>query len=326
MREEFHSIDLFKFLMAIVVVAFHTNPFVNCESVVVNEIVIIVADASVPYFFMATGYLLAGRWGDTRQQREKCIQKTLISTVRLYVTWTLISLPLAIYGYAVSGNSVISCIFSYIKYFLFVGGLYNAYHLWYLLAMIYALAAMWILVRREKGVWHILAAGALFYAVSLLFGWFRQGDFAGALPAACGRLFYFVFNRGNVFTGMLYMSFGICIRERGGMRPAASIAGIVAGVLVRYLLSQKLGMILTAVMLFMLVLNIRLKDWSGFAVLRHLSKYIYLLHLLCFSFYTFIILRQPNKLGVDSFIVTIAMATLIAAVILYRKGLLRAGE
>ncbi|MDE5697189.1 MAG: acyltransferase [Lachnospiraceae bacterium] len=323
MKEKFNSIDLFKFLMAIVVVAFHTNPFVHCKSTLVNEIVIMIADMSVPFFFMASGYLLAVRWGDTRQQREQYIQKTLLSTMRLYVTWTLLSLPLTIYGYIMSGNGIISCIVSYIKYFLFVGKLYNSYHLWYLLAMIYAFLAMWILIHWGKGVGSILATGVFFYAVYLLFGWNMQNDNVNDLLAAAGKVFYFVFNSGNVLTGMLYMSIGICIRERGRVSLEISIVGIAAGILVRYSLSQELGNILLSVMLFALILNIKLKDNAGYIILRSLSKYIYLLHLLCFSFYTFIIIRQPNKLGIDSFIVTFTLATVISAAVIYGKGFLK---
>lgn len=319
MKEKFNSFDLFKFLMAIVVVAFHTNPFVHCESILVNEIVIIIADMSVPFFFMVSGYLLAVGWGDTRQQREKYIQKTLFSTFRLYATWTLLSLPLTLYGYVMSGNGIISCFLSYIKYFLFVGKLYNSYHLWYLLAMIYALAAIWIIIRRGKGIWHILVTGIIFYAVYLLAGWIMQGNHVNALLTACGKLFYFVFNKGDVFKGMLYMGIGICIRERGKIGLVISIVGMAVGILVRYSLSQELGNILSSVMLFALVLNIKLKDRAGYTILRNLSKYIYLLHLLCFSFYTFIIIRQPNKLGVDSFTVTFTLAVIISALIIYGK-------
>ena len=97
----------------------------------------------------------------------------------------------------------------------------------------------------------------------------------------------------------------------------------MAGILIKYGLSQEMGNILAAVMFFALVLNIRLRDSKGYILLRNLSKYIYLLHLLCFSLYTFVIIRQPNKLGVDSFIATFAMAVLFSAAIIYGKELIK---
>lgn len=97
--------------MAMVVVAFHTNPFVDCKSVLVNEIVMLIADLSVPFFFVASGYFLVLRWGDTSHQRERYIYKTFISAFRLYAMWTLLSLPLTIYGYVISGESIVHCVF-----------------------------------------------------------------------------------------------------------------------------------------------------------------------------------------------------------------------
>lgn len=319
MKEKFNSIDLVKFMLAIVVVAFHTNPFVNCKSVLVNETVMLIADMTVPFFFMASGYFLALGWGETCQQREKYIHKVLVSTFSLYTLWTLLSLPLTIYGYVTSGNSLVACILSYVKYFFFIGKLYNSYHLWYLLAMIYALLAMWILVHRGKGTRQILLAGVAFYMVYLLFAWIRQYDGGGRLLAAAGKAFDYVFNNGGVFTGMLYMSIGIYIREHRVTKLPVSVAGIVAGIFLKYTVSQELGTILSSVMLFALVLTIKLPDHTCYFVLRGLSKYIYLLHLLCFSFYTFVVIRQPNKLGVDSFLVTFTSAALIAAGIIYIK-------
>lgn len=49
MKEKFNSIDLFKFFMAIAVVAIHTNPFAHCESTLVNQVVIVIEDISVPF-------------------------------------------------------------------------------------------------------------------------------------------------------------------------------------------------------------------------------------------------------------------------------------
>ena len=244
---------------------------------------------------------------------------------------------MTIYGYVTSDNNIVNCIFSYIKYFFFVGRLYNSYHLWYLLAMIYALLAMWILIHHGKSTPYLLMTGAFFYLIYLVFAWIRQGEEASGLLAGAGRAFDFVFNNGGVFTGLLYMSIGIFFREHRRLTPAncdahrtesifqtrSSVAGIVAGILIKYGLSQEMGNILAAVMFFALVLNIRLRDSKGYILLRNLSKYIYLLHLLCFSLYTFVIIRQPNKLGVDSFIATFAMAVLFSAAIIYGKELIK---
>lgn len=91
--------------------------------------------------------------------------------------------------------------------------------------------------------------------------------------------------------------------------------------MVRYSLSWELGNMLSSAMFFIMVVHIRLQPRSYYIVLRKLSKYMYLSHLLCFSFYTFIIIGEPNKLGVCSFCMTIVLSVMISAVIIYLKGL-----
>ncbi len=151
----------------------------------------------------------------------------------------------------------------------------------------------------------------------------RQSDSTGGLLSAIGSAFDFVFNKGGVFVGMLYMSIGILFREHRRIKPLVSVAGIAVSILVRYQLSQELGNILCSVMLFAVILNIKLPDHPCYFTLRRLSKYIYLSHLICFSVYTVVIIDQPNKLGVDSFLVTFFLSAVIAAVIIYVNGLLK---
>lgn len=215
---------------------------------------------------------------------------------------------------------MIECVLSYVKYFLFVGNLYNSYHLWYLLSMLYALIAMWLLIRSGKGIWHILMTGVVFYAIYLLFAGLQKNNEVNGLLAVVEKAWKFVFNNGGVFVGMLYMSVGICIREYCKINLPAAMVGIAIGGIIRYTLSPDAGNILSSVMLFALILNIRLPDHPCYLVLRMLSRYIYLVHLLCFSFYTFIMIRQPNKLGVDSFFATLMLAVVVSALIIYLKG------
>lgn len=321
MREKrLNSIDLFKFLMAIVVIAIHTNPFDKCTSAFINETAMVIEDMAVPFFFLASGYFIAEKWGDTAAERQACIQKTMISTFKLYCVWTLFHLPLTIYGYVQSGNSMLECVLSYVKYFLFVGKLYNSYHLWYLLSMLYALMAMWILIRRGKGIRHILAAGVFFYVVYLSFGEIQKHNDINGVLTVVGKVYNAVFNSGVVFTGLLYMGIGIYMREHRRPASLAAAVGIAIGVLIRYTLSSNAGNILSSVMLFALILNIQLPERSCYLELRMLSRYIYLVHLLCFSFYTFIMIRQPNKLGVDSFFVTLILAVAVSGAVIYLKG------
>jgi peptidoglycan/LPS O-acetylase OafA/YrhL len=294
--------------MAIVVIAIHTNPFVGCNIRFVNEFAMIIEDMAVPFFFITSGFLLTVKWGETAEEKKIRVDKMLASTIKMYVIWTLISFPLSVYGYIESGNSLVSCVLSYVKYFFFVGKLYNSYHLWYLLALIYALALIRAMLGVNGKVSHMLGVGIVLYIVYLVFLYLEQGTISNLAVGKVVQVYEFIFNKGGVLSGMLYVTIGMIIAESGkrvDMRLCALL--MVLGIFVKYYILSDLGVIISSTMLFLMVLGIKLPPGSIYKSLRGLSKYIYLTHLICFSIYTFII-GDLNKLGADSFVATLILS------------------
>lgn len=54
--KQYNSIDLMKLIMALVVVAIHTEPLVRCENIVVLNLYKAISDVAVPFFFIASGF------------------------------------------------------------------------------------------------------------------------------------------------------------------------------------------------------------------------------------------------------------------------------
>lgn len=315
-KEHFSSIDLFKFLMAIMVIAVHTNPFDQCQIQLVDEIAIVLGDITVPFFFCISGFLLARKWGKTKEERQAKTIKVLIATVKLYVVWTLISFPLSVYGYILSGNGWISCILSYIKYFFFVGKLFQSYHLWYLLAIIYALVFMLIIIRCNRGINSMLIVGVILYAVRLGLEYLRLNTDAFPVLAPMVGIYEYIFNNGRVFTGILFMCIGIVVAEkRCCFSFFASLVLFIAGIVIKYTIHSELGNIVVSICFFMMVLNINLPQSTFYIVLRQLSRYMYLVHLICYSGYTLFI-GNFNHLGVDSFVVTCVLSFAFAVMVI----------
>ena len=314
-KEHFSSLDLFKFLLAIMVIAFHTNPFEQCQIPLIDEIAIVLVDVTVPFFFCISGFLLARKWGRKKEERQTKIIKILIDTVKLYVIWTLISFPLSVYGYILSGNSWINCILSYIKYFFFVGKLFQSYHLWYLLAMIYSLVFIFILVHCNRGINSMLLVGVMLYVVRLGLEYFRLNTDAFPMLAPVVGIYEYIFNNGNIFTGMLYMCIGITVVEkRCCFSFFASLVLFITGIVIKYTIHSELGNIIASSCFFMMVLNIDLPQFPFYIILRQLSRYMYLVHLICFSGYTLFI-GNFNHLGVDSFVATCVLSLAFAVVV-----------
>ena len=55
--KQYNSIDLMKLIMALVV-AIHTEPLVRCENIVVLNLYKAISDVAVPFFFIASGFLV----------------------------------------------------------------------------------------------------------------------------------------------------------------------------------------------------------------------------------------------------------------------------
>lgn len=316
-----NSIDLFKLLMAAAVIAIHTNPIVSWTNSAAIAIVVMVEEWAVPFFFTASGFFLFRAMKTPYTEDVKRIDNYIVKILKMYCAWTLISLPLTLYGYVISGNGIISCILSYIKYFLFVGKLYNSYHLWYLLALLYALAAIRIMINKGFQPITIAVVSAAVYlfaeVMSVLIG---QLDTLGGMVHRLVSLYQFVFNNGGIFTGLVYVSAGMliaCYRPRiHKWLGIAALAAINLGKLFLGGIAVRLIMPVEAALLFMILLTIKLPDYEIWRKCRKASTVIYLSHLIFFSIYTFIILRNPNKLGFDSFMVTLLLSALNALLLI----------
>lgn len=60
-KQVFESLDLFKFIMAVFVVDAHTRPLIKCNNQFVNALNTALIAFSVPFFFLASGFLLASK-------------------------------------------------------------------------------------------------------------------------------------------------------------------------------------------------------------------------------------------------------------------------
>lgn len=313
---KFAMVDICKFIMAFVVIAIHTNPVVNCENMFLVKSVISIENWAVPFFFMASGFFL---FYQQDRQEAKCIQRIdgyLKKLIVLYCTWTFLSLPLTIYGYVESGNSLLACILSYIKYFLFVGKLYNSYHLWYLLALIIAVLIIRFMIQRKAKIRDILFVAFAMYIIN---DCMQYASTENLLLGKFVSLYVYVFNKGGIFTGMIYVVLGMLLAQgKKYLNRGMAIVGVIGICACRLHVSERAGNYLLMAetwLLFMVILSIDIKDRKCYQYLRRYSTVIYVSHLIWYSMYSFIIIKEPNKLGLDSFLVTSLMSFLCAVVL-----------
>lgn len=161
-KEQFRGVDAVKFIMAVCVIILHTHPLEGINHTLNFITADVVGRIAVPFFFMATGFLLAQRKGDGYFFGIDHVKKYVYRILKLYIIWTAIYLPVIIYKNIIdSGEGLRYGILTSIRDFIFVGS-YG--HLWYLPATAVGVAAVFFLTEKIGERWSGILLFFLFLA------------------------------------------------------------------------------------------------------------------------------------------------------------------
>lgn len=184
-RIPYTNLDIAKFICSLLVVMIHTAPFKEyplLDFYTAN----VLARVAVPLFFGISGFLLFGRMAyengkliDCPQNRSRML-RYVKKTVKLYLCWSFATLASMLPGWYMSGWWGWVAVKDALHAILFNGLL----HLWYLLAVIWAVPLMYVLLckiplRRLRGIALVL------WAVRCLktsYTWLWDDYFASFLP------------------------------------------------------------------------------------------------------------------------------------------------
>ncbi len=329
----YNGIDVVKFIMAIFVVVLHTHPFYGIDDTLNFVTADVVGRIAVPFFFAATGFLLAQREEEgTAYERER-IKRYICRILKLYIIWTAVYFPAIIYTNIINSSEGIKHgIMISVRDFLFVG---SYAHLWYLPATAIGVLIASSLTKKIGEGW----SGIILFFLFLL-GLLAQ-SYYGFLEAFLGgggfvwegmRLVkkIMVTTRNGIFFGsfFIYMGSWIAHRYKKFRLPTwiiwlgAVISVFLLGVEETWLHRQ--GMVREEDMYFMLVptafflllISLRMKIKSSTVFLRKMSMNIYFIHLY-FKFIYRQFLGGYNENGWKLFLFTVC-STLFFAYFLCR--------
>lgn len=135
-----YTIDFIRLIMAMFIVALHSNPFAEYSALISYFFSQVLSRLGVPFFAAIAGYYFF------RSDSNKKYQKTIQRHLQPYFLWSVIYL---IYRFSQSEIGGISnSINDTLMTFVFTG----FYHLWYMLAIIYTVAIVWMASRYQQGV------------------------------------------------------------------------------------------------------------------------------------------------------------------------------
>lgn len=324
-KNNYNSIDLFKFFMAIFVIAIHTEPFAGVSNGFILKIFNSTVSLAVPFFFLASGYLLAKKlnWPFNSSDDITAIKKYLFKMIKLYAFWSLIYLPLAVYRYVTGKYSLLSSVLSYIKGFFILGENYNSWILWYLLSTIFALVFILICAKLRFSPYLTVAIGLCLISVGIGFDYLVS--YSSTLPtilSSLKNLIIVTLGSGRIFKGAFYISCGMLLAHKK-INQLVGLPAFLISYVLNYFISNSFVSayitIISCVSLFITAENIKLKDSPVYPILRKMSTSMYFIHLYVFTFYYYLVYRQ-KVFGLDSFLVTTFISIAVSFVYVYIKN------
>lgn len=157
----YSNLDIARMVCALLIVVIHTSPAQNAHPLVQFYLENVIARVAVPLFFAISGFLFFGKLKSKNGKIAWCAEnhRRLIRYTKrilcLYVFWSIVYLCLVkIPQWYSTGWWGLHVIKDAIASFFFVG---TQYHLWYLLALVYAVPVLYLLlqvmdIRKMAGV------------------------------------------------------------------------------------------------------------------------------------------------------------------------------
>ena len=214
----FPDIDLGKFVAAVVVVVVHTGFLAGSgNQSMVFLWAFIVGRMAVPFFFMVSSFFCFRGVNLTEVSRSKSskearrIRAQVRRLLELYLTWTILYLPLTILGFAMDGEAPQVAVLKFIRNVLFVGENPYSWQLWYLLASVVGFTIVYGLLRMRCSVRRMVVIAVLLmgcgYVISTLESCERLPNVLAVPMRAYDLLFCTA--RNGFFLGTPYTIFGM---------------------------------------------------------------------------------------------------------------------
>lgn len=303
--------------MSIFVVIIHTFPWDNFENNIFINALDLLTTIAVPFFFLASGYLLAGKFDDfyASERNREIVACRIKQFVKMYLIWTAIYFPLAIYSYVINDYSFLYSILVTLRKFVFRGENFNSWMLWYLLSTIYALAFIWITMKFKFKLKQLAVFSCLFFVLIIVINaiaW-SEGDLNGILGIAKTVVQYTITD-GRVLSGLVYIPLGIYFFFRQKLIKYASYILIPCFALSLFVENSLLSSLLNFFLYigaFGSILKINLKDGKIYRILRTSSTAIYFTHMYIYSAFCFVVYHSINQ-SMLGFIVSLVMVPAIS--------------
>lgn len=315
-RRKYNGIDLFKFIMAILVVAVHVQPQSDTDNVMLYRAIDSFAACAVGFFFVTAGFLLGEKMKTATEYGEKLsiIKKYILHILKLYLIWTVIYLPPEVFYDVACEFPLKTAVINYLRGLVFIGEHFNSWILWYLLSSIYALLFMLLLFKLNIKVRTWLIICGFIYLIAFFLDSVSQGGFEGTRVDAILRpILTLTIGGGRIFRGFFFLPLGMYLgQKKTPLWTGALLAG--AGYALGFCgLFNEVPFLMMSVGFFIIARELKFKDGPLWGSLRRMSTTIYFMHLYVWTI-LYLMLYKAVKRGVRMFVYTLVVTLVIAVI------------
>lgn len=269
------NIDILKFLLCFVVIAIHTHIAPNGSYL--NNLF----NLCVPIYFSISGYYIFQK---AETNGEAYINHTIKRYLLLYLRWSIIYLPLTIYGYTIRPDTNISGALLVMSRYILTGDQYMSWIMWYVLAMIVSL----LIYKLGRYTCQLSYEKMIMVAVclTLLGVWMEYNH-----NCNISQIYFSIFKttRNGFFVGYSYLISGMLIAKYNlqNLRKHLLLALTALGILTLGILGSlpidiaRLICQAPIIVLLAWILSFRQTSWAHNIPIRSLSTWIFFIHMYC---------------------------------------------
>lgn len=321
-KQQYNSIDLVKFLMAFAVIAIHTCPLNHCKNELVLSIYNNLVNIAVPFFFLASGYLLSRKITFSDEVTDiAVIKRYMWKILKMYLLWMVIYTPLSVWHMVERNISFAAAVREYLQGLFFKGLQYNSWPLWYLLSTVYTLLIIILLRKLKVGPKGLLVMGLIFSIISIGTDCLADTQsHATAVVMAQQMISNTVYN-GRMFGGMIYLPIGIYLgskKQHNRFYGSVMVICFILNCMIENFVVSSCLLIFTSIGFFEVIANLDLKEHPAYYMCRKMSIILYLIHMYIWSIYYKVVYGVKTH-GWDSFLITSVLGCVLALVYLKFK-------
>ena len=306
---KFRYIDLFKYFFSLCVVAIHIHPLVNVQNTIVLSLYNFILSLSVPFFFCSIGFFIEEK-SKTNDKKIDIIKKNIKKYIKIYISFSIIYLPFAIYFFIHNNYNIFYSILDYLRGFFIIGENYNSWILWFILSAIYSLLLILFFIKNNYSYKKIFIISIILFLFGLFIDATISNDFFINM-SFLSNTFKKVISTGRLFYSPLYIIIGMFISKNKNKTCKKNIYIIifVLTIFFSFLIGNRINTIFIPIAIYslfsfltMIKKEIKIKT-IGF---RNLSKYLYFWHLFIWGLFS-LLLYQGLQFGLVWYIITITI-------------------